>query len=91
VLVVFFRIIQEALNNIIKHSLAKHVNIYLHNSDDEVSLLIQDDGTGFDVGQASLGFGMSSMSERALQIGADLQITSQPNQGTEVSLRWKKP
>jgi len=91
VLAVFFRIIQESLNNIIKHSFARHVKIQLHNLEDQLHLTVQDDGVGFNMDEAKSGFGFSSMSERAQEIGADLKVISEPQHGTQVSLIWKKP
>ncbi len=96
----FYRIAQEALNNVIKHSQAKSVTMCLSatplmpdvNAETkcEVTLLIQDDGVGFSLGEApSNRLGLGIMRERAAAIQADLSLKSQPGHGTQVSLTWR--
>jgi two-component system sensor histidine kinase DegS len=86
-----FRIIQEALQNVRKHSGAKHGCITLSSREDGMFVAVEDDGVGFDPGaRAEAGgrhFGLSSMEERARLIRADLRITSAPDRGTKVELR----
>ncbi len=82
----FYRITQEALNNVVKHSEAGHVTIELRGNGEQVTLVVRDDGEGFDTGAETSGIGMSSMREQA---GADLRVTSQPGSGTEITLVWK--
>jgi signal transduction histidine kinase len=91
----FYRIAQEALTNITKHAAASSIGINLSFSTDSATqaadlvLEIRDDGEGFDVLEASRGrLGLSSMRERADSVGASLRITSQPGQGTIVTVRW---
>lgn len=81
-----FRIAQEALNNAIKHAAATRVTIRLYSSPDEVALLIEDDGKGFDptVPPRSDAFGMRGMYERAALIGGTLTVDSDPAGGTRV-------
>jgi PAS domain S-box-containing protein len=87
---VFYRVCQEALNNIAKHAWASRVDIYLRYAADEVALHIRDNGRGFDPTLAPAGhYGLSMMEERAKMIGAILTITSQPGQGAEVIIRWR--
>jgi signal transduction histidine kinase len=87
-----YHIAQEALNNVIKHAEANHVDMTLLNKPDRVLLHIRDDGRGFDPQVIPAGhMGISIMTERAQKIGADLQIQSQPGRGTEVSLTWPDP
>ncbi|MBN1189211.1 MAG: PAS domain S-box protein [Dehalococcoidales bacterium] len=84
-----YRIAQEALNNVAKHSSASQAHVSLHYLSDEVRISIQDDGKGFDaedIQAQSLGVGI--MKERAREIGARLDIESQPGQGTTVTARW---
>lgn len=78
-----FRIGQEALNNVIKHAFADVVTIRLY-SNGKTCMEISDDGCGFDLDEARLkgGFGISSMADRASQIGAKLHIESAPGAGT---------
>jgi len=83
------RIIQEALNNVRKHSKAQKVWISMHEWNSDVILEIGDDGEGFsqeDVPELTQ-YGLRGMRERAEFIGADFQIISQPLQGTVVRLR----
>ena len=85
-----YRIVQEALNNVLKHARAVHVDIALERDADHVSLIIEDDGVGFDPSNAAIsagGVGLVGMRERAALIGADLQIESTVGRGTTVFVR----
>jgi signal transduction histidine kinase len=88
-----YRITQEALNNAAKHSKAGRVNVLLERRGDELILIIEDDGVGFDAGTASSnertgrGFGLASMRDRADVIGASLEIESGPGKGTTIFVR----
>lgn len=87
--ITFYRILQEALNNIIKHSNATHVDIDLRITAIGVELYVRDDGRGFDPVSVSTGqLGLKIMHERAHSIGASLRITSRAGSGTEVIARW---
>jgi signal transduction histidine kinase len=89
--VAFYRISQEALFNIAKHSKAKRVKITLTQVDDIINLCIVDDGVGFNPDQTISGhYGISMMRERAEAAGAELLITSQPGKGTTVVIQWIK-
>jgi len=88
----FYRIAQEALNNISKHADPTHVSISYSTHTESVDLIVEDNGQGFDTSQ-NLGtdhYGLRIMKERAEEMGAQLFITSQINQGTQVHLQWKK-
>jgi signal transduction histidine kinase/predicted hydrocarbon binding protein len=88
---VFYRVAQEALNNIEKHAGAQEVLIRLRKNEGSVELLIRDDGCGFDpeaVPQEHMGLGI--MRERANGIGARLTIQSAPGKGTELMMYWKE-
>ena len=88
--VAFYRICQEALNNIAKHANARQVRIRLHYAKDRVEMRIQDNGRGFDPHQAMPGhYGLSMMYERAESAGTTLEILSKPGKGTEIILRWQ--
>ncbi|MCI0478729.1 MAG: GAF domain-containing sensor histidine kinase [Anaerolineales bacterium] len=92
--IALYRIAQEALNNILKHSRATNVTVNLncHAEDDRaiIELAVSDDGRGFDPAQVSPEhFGLRNMRERAQAIGAELSITSQPGQGTRVQVVWQ--
>jgi signal transduction histidine kinase len=89
--IAFYRISQEALNNVAKQSGATHVNVSLICSEAEVKLTISDNGRGFNVEenlQKSLGLGI--IQERSKEIGAYLQIISEKGRGTEIQVTWKK-
>lgn len=86
----FYRLCQEALNNIAKHSGASQVAIHLQYEGNAVTLSIRDDGRGFEPGQIPSGhYGVSMMHERAKAVGAVLSITSRPGQGTEIAVHWQ--
>jgi two-component system, NarL family, sensor histidine kinase UhpB len=86
-----YRIVQEALNNVVKHARAQHVQVHLRFSDALV-VSIHDDGVGFampdrvDALTERGHFGLIGMRERAELIGARLVIHSSPGQGTTVEL-----
>jgi PAS domain S-box-containing protein len=87
--VAFYRIAQEALNNVAKHAQAYHATIHVHRQPDQIEMMITDDGIGFvfaAITAAHLGLGI--MRERAEDIGATLQVESSPGQGTTVCVRW---
>jgi signal transduction histidine kinase len=87
---VFYRVAQEALNNIAKHAGARQVELRLECQPGQVSLTIQDDGLGFEPDSIQPEhMGISIMRERASSIGACLKVESQVGQGTTVRLDWK--
>lgn len=91
--VALYFIAQEALNNILKHSKARNIDASLSQEGSIVSLVIADDGVGFDPAHVYPGsIGLRSMRERAAQIGARFSLESAPGSGTrvEVSIRGDK-
>lgn len=88
-----YRITQEALNNIAKHADAKNVAVMLEKRSDDVILIVEDDGIGFEAGQetdpndATKGLGLLGMSERASLFGGNLEIESAPGSGTTIYVR----
>jgi signal transduction histidine kinase len=87
--VALYRIAQEALNNVAKHSGASQATVRLDCGPERVALCIADDGHGFDVDAVPLThLGVGIMRERAEAIGAELVIDSEPGRGTEVSVVW---
>ncbi len=87
--ITIFRIVQEALTNIIKHADATNVNVHLYYRNDEAMIFIRDNGRGFDMNavqsrieRASLG--LAGMEERAMLLGGSLDVRSRPSYGTEV-------
>lgn len=86
---VFYRVAQEALNNITKHSGARQVEIRLKCQPGQMCMVIYDDGLGFDPSSITPEhLGIAIMRERASSIGADLKIDSQVGQCTTVELDW---
>lgn len=91
--IAFYRVTQEALNNIDKHAHASTVSIKVRDTDDGLYLAIADDGRGFDSAAhdaASTSLGLGFMHERAQAIGASLQIQSQIGHGTRISMHWPR-
>jgi len=85
-----FRIIQESLNNILKHAQASHVNIHLSYEPRNVRIDVWDNGIGFDLDQAKQkstsrpSLGLAGMEERAALVGGSVSIQSRPGYGTEI-------
>jgi nitrate/nitrite-specific signal transduction histidine kinase len=87
---VFYRVAQEALNNIAKHSGARQVEVHLGCQTGQMNLTIKDDGLGFD--PASIPpdhLGIAIMRERASSIDASLKIDSEVGTGTTIELVWQ--
>jgi signal transduction histidine kinase len=88
--ITIFRVIQEALNNIVKHADASHVDLTLEFRESAARIRVRDNGCGFNldlvrfnqVGRTSLG--LAGMEERAALLGGTLSIQSRPGYGTEV-------
>jgi signal transduction histidine kinase len=91
--ITIFRIIQESLNNIIKHSHATHVNIHLHFDEKNVRISVFDNGIGFDHDQVQQrrtnrpSLGVAGMEERAALLGGTVTVQSRPGYGTEVEAK----
>ena len=85
-----YRIVQEALNNIAKYAQATQVEITLETDGKRLHLLIQDNGVGFMTSQLTSRktFGLLGMQERAMSLGGDLSIQSQPNEGTLIEANF---
>jgi signal transduction histidine kinase len=89
--IALYRIAQESLNNMAKHSQAKQAIVTLHCEPERVVLRVTDDGKGFDpagVRPDSLGLGI--MRERAKSIGAQLSLASEVNLGTSIEAVWSR-
>jgi signal transduction histidine kinase len=88
-----YRIIQEALNNVAKHSGAKRVSLVLSRTTDNVQAIIEDDGCGFDVTRASStandrgGLGLLGIQERLGNVGGNLNVESVPRRGVTLIVR----
>jgi PAS domain S-box-containing protein len=88
-----FRVVQEAFTNLMRHAQAKHVRVALRQRNGELGLTIRDDGVGFGV-QAALdnalggeSLGLLGMQERVRLVGGEIDIESEPGQGTEIRVR----
>lgn len=77
---------KEAINNIVKHSQATQVSIQFEEIVNHWTLIIKDNGRGFDQALASAGNGLTSLQNRARLLQAELRIITQPNHGTEIRL-----
>jgi PAS domain S-box-containing protein len=84
-----FRVLQEALQNAVKHSGVRHFGVELRYESDAIDLTVRDSGSGFDVQQAmkSCGLGLISMAERVKLVDGQLSIDSQPHRGTTIHAR----
>lgn len=85
--ITLFRIIQEQLKNIVTHSGARQVNIHLQRKEDEMVLLIRDDGKGFNVRKSSNGIGLSNIYKRAKYYGGHVNLISAPGEGCTLEVR----
>ncbi|MEI9809410.1 MAG: ATP-binding protein [Bacteroidota bacterium] len=81
-----FRIYQEALTNVARHAEAKNVKASLELLPDQFSLVIIDDGKGFDSTRKNKSLGLLGMKERAHIMGGTLTINSEPGKGTTVTV-----
>lgn len=89
-----YRIVQEALNNAVKHANAASVSVEIRRTGDAVTITIEDDGAGFDVSSLNSsnekrgGMGLSGMMERARISGGWFDIKSSPGNGTRITIRF---
>lgn len=84
---VVYRVAQEALTNVVRHSGARTASLSLRSDGSHVTLCVADDGTGIKPAQLDSSFGIRGMRERALLVGAALTVESTPGRGTTVMLR----
>jgi signal transduction histidine kinase len=81
-----YRVVQEALNNVVRHAQASATQVRLQRSEQGIELTVQDNGTGFDAERAK-GLGMLGMEERVHHLGGVFKIDSQPGRGTLLTIR----
>jgi two-component system, NarL family, sensor histidine kinase UhpB len=87
---VIYRVAQEALTNIARHAGATRAELELASDAGGTALRVRDDGRGFDADRPGASFGVRGMRERAMLIGASLEIASRPGRGTDVVLRVQR-
>jgi signal transduction histidine kinase len=71
-----YRVVQEALNNVVKHARADSARVSIRATDEQLEIEVEDDGVGFDVDDATQGFGLAGMRERVSLAGGTLQVRS---------------
>jgi signal transduction histidine kinase len=87
-----FRIVQEGLKNVVKHSRCRRARVFLGRVGEELHLSVEDDGVGFDLSslprREEHRFGILGMKERAEALGGELEISTSPGEGTVVTARF---
>jgi signal transduction histidine kinase len=90
--ITLYRVLQEALSNIVKHAKANHVWVDLSSEDNNIILTVQDNGLGFNAGQTqSNGMGLSNMRERVTIAGGHFSISSDQRRGTILTAQFSLP
>jgi len=79
-----YRVIQEALTNVVKHAGAEQVRLVLREQHGEIYVRVRDDGSGFDLTKPTDGFGLLGMRERVELAGGELEVSSRAGEGTEL-------
>lgn len=87
--IILFRMVQEIINNIIKHAVADKIVFEAKNLDDRMLITIRDNGKGFDRKAISEGAGLRNLESRSKMIHADFLIESEPAKGTTVTISVK--
>ena len=82
-----FRIFQECLTNVTRHAEAQAVHTSLYREDEDLMLVVEDDGKGFRESEAGSSLGVLGMKERAAAWGGSVQVSSSPGKGTKVAVR----
>jgi len=77
-----YRVIQELLNNSIKHSEAKHILVQLIQKEDELMVMVEDDGIGYDPSKIKPGMGTENIASRVSFLKGELSIQTSPGEGT---------
>ncbi|NJL94952.1 MAG: hypothetical protein HC915_15140 [Anaerolineae bacterium] len=86
--ITFYRLAQEALSNVIRHSEATQLTVRCGYHGGFFTLVIQDNGKGFDLKSGSMGFGLNTMRERARHVGGKFNLWSSPGEGTRIEVTW---
>jgi NarL family two-component system sensor histidine kinase LiaS len=83
----FFRVLQESLANVARHSKADKVTVELKSENDAIVLIIEDNGIGFDAKQIIKGIGLESMQERLNAVNGKVDVISEKTKGTQVTAK----
>jgi two-component system sensor histidine kinase UhpB len=83
-----FRMVQEMMNNIVKHAKAKHVQIELSRGEESIDLKVQDNGLGFDAGQQRKGIGIHNIINRADLYNGKVSIKTAPGEGCRIDISF---
>lgn len=85
-----YRVVQEALHNIVQHAAARKVKVTVRQEQERLALAIEDDGRGFDTGRQK-GMGLVGMEERVRHLGGSFEVQSRPGAGTVLSISLPLP
>ncbi|WP_445453984.1 tetratricopeptide repeat-containing sensor histidine kinase [Flavobacterium sp. 25HG05S-40] len=83
-----YRTIQEAVNNSIKYADAKHIKIDIKQLQNDIVMVISDDGKGFDDNDIELGNGINNMKKRIAECNGTIALKTKPNEGTEITIQF---
>jgi signal transduction histidine kinase len=81
-----YRIVQEQVNNILKHATALHANISIEMIDDVIRIVLSDDGKGFDINKRKEGIGLTNMTNRVESFNGKISIESSPGKGCKIKI-----
>jgi signal transduction histidine kinase len=85
-----YRIVNELVNNSLRHSGADHINVQLIIDEERVHVIVEDDGKGFDTSVTEAGGnGLKNIRSRVTSLGGKLEMISSPGKGTEVNVEFK--
>lgn len=87
---ILFRIIQECITNVIKHSRSKSIQLLVEDQTRQIKFQVIDKGIGFKKNKSTEGIGLKNMMNRAKIINADLKVSSVENKGTQITVVYKK-
>lgn len=82
---IVYRLVQEALTNVVKHAHASHVVVEAEEAEGAIRIAVHDDGDGFDTTSSTAGRGLRGMRERIELLGGEIEVTSNPGDGTEIT------
>ncbi|HEU4706219.1 MAG TPA: GAF domain-containing sensor histidine kinase [Solirubrobacterales bacterium] len=88
---IVYRLVQEALTNVVKHANASRVEVAAEEAENEIRIAIRDDGEGFDPDASTAGRGLTGMRERIELLGGEIEVSSTPGEGTHISARVPLP